>query len=255
MERECANPRCFHLLSDRVSMSINHCGHCQRKLRQLAAVFPDGDLGDLFFLLHHGWANLIRVAHLLGLERRAVMGYRQKGLIRFEQKGKYAIATLEELVKFALWRKRLITMFQAARIMRVSYHTLKRLVCLGIVRPDFRSPNRIRYFDKTRLAEKKGIIQDWQGQKRARKIVSAQTKRLRYALSTMEMARILDMSLNGIWYQINQQRLVVFRCGRYVYATKRNFQDFCQKIAENHGGAIGYTKKQAQRYLDSLAAG
>lgn|GEM_PF-4300394 len=253
MERKCANPRCWQFLSERVPPNINYCGYCLRKLRQLTAIFPDGDLENLVFLLHHGWANLVRVANLLGLNRRTVMGYRQKNLIPFQPRGKYAIVSLEELVKFALWRKRLINMSQAARIMRISYHTLKRLIALGIIKPDFRLPNRIRYFDKTRLRDKRRIIQEWQEQKKIRKIASAQTRKIKGALTTKEMAEILGMSLSGIWYQINQGRLAVFKRNGRVYAHQANFSQFCRLVTSNPGKAIGYTKQKAGNYLLTLS--
>ena len=255
MERECANPRCLQRLSEKIPKNIIYCGYCQRKLRKLVLLFPDAKLHDITFLLEHGWANLIRVASLLGLERRTVMNYRKKGLIRFEQKGKYALATMEDLLRFARWRKRLITMFQAARIMRISYDTLKTLVQSKIIKPDFKSSNRLRLFDKTKLRGKRRTIEEWQRQKQTRKIASAQTKKFQFALTTRQMAAILKISLNGLWYQMRQNRLRVFRRGKNVYATKKNFERFCQLVAEGQVRTQGYTKKQAQNYLDSIAAG
>jgi len=236
-------------------MSKIYCGYCQLKLRKLVAIFPEASLKDTVFLLENGWANLVLVASLLGLERRAVMVYRKKGLIPFAKKGKYAIASIEDLVRFALWRRRLLTMSQAARLLKVSYDTLKTLVSSGVISSDFKSATRIKYFDRRNLAKKREAIQTWQSQKKARKLASAQVPKIANALTVKEMARTLSMSSTGFWYQIGKGSLKVFRRGRFVYATNKKFILFCQSLVDGSVGAISFTRKKAKEYLDSIAAG
>jgi hypothetical protein len=236
-------------------MSKIYCGYCQRKLRKLVAIFPEASLKDTVFLLENGWANLSRVASFLGLERRAVMVYRKKGTIPFVKKGKFAIVSMEDLLRFALWRRRLLTMSQAARLLKVSYDTFKTLVSSGIISPDFKSATRIKYFDRRNLARKREAIQTWQSEKKTRKFASAQVPKIANTLTVKEMARILSMSSTGFWYQIGKGSLKVFRRGRFVYASRRKFNLFCQSLVDGSVGTIGFTRKKAKEYLDSIAAG
>jgi len=252
-ERECANPRCSATLSELVPLSILYCGNCQLQFRKLSLLFPAANEDDLRQFFHQGQATLKQTARLLGMNRRTVMIFRQRGYLNFVQQGKYALISISDLLRFVLWKRELVLMSKVARILRISYEILKKMARQKLIRPTFQY-GRLKYFHQRSLTTILRRYHQWLGLagKRQRKIASAQIRVGRNRLSMKEIANRLGVSNSAVWARVIDGTIIAKRNGRFWSSSQEEFIASCQVIVGKKQ-AKSHLRKNAQKYLDSLA--
>lgn len=223
------------------------------KFIKLVKLFKDAPLQDLHYLFQNGEVNLVRLARIFRVNRRAVMEYRRHGYITFIKRGNRWMATSSEIFAFTLRVRATVSMTQASRIMKIGYSRLKRLVSQGKIRPDYIF-GRMHRFRKRRLREIVEINRQLLFKENQRKSKRSKAKPGKAEYSLIEVASIFKVTLQAVRRWVSMGLLKIHERKHRQYANKINVQILAETLIELQS-AHKSTKTAARAYLETIAAG
>lgn len=254
-ETMCKNSHCRNTLSSLVSKNVRYCSTCQQHIRQYRELFPHACSADIFFLVENGFVNLATGARMCGLHISTLHSHIQNRKLESEKRGTATIIQESHLVFYQSRNLGLVPVGKAAKKIGLSCSRLWYLIKLGLVRFQ-RNAIGLTCVRERDLKEISDIHSKLKATEKIRRSRASCSRPEKDELSTSEISQILDYwDKLAVCYLLRRKLLKGRKRDRKWYVKKEDFLDFCQKVVSGEIKTYLVTRNNAQKYIDSLAAG